>query len=94
MNLLIRGVMNCFDNEKPSVLSETIENQKLNKPAERSPTCQEIMAGVPEWWSVSETSSSIYYVSTNGKRFDSVDAVTHWRKYGPFEDPDWSIPSF
>jgi hypothetical protein len=94
MNLLIKGVMNCFDNEKASVLSETIESQKLHKPVERSPTCHEIMAGVPEWWSVSETNSSLRYISTTGKRFDSVNAVTHWRKYGPFEDPDWSIPSF
>jgi len=52
------------------------------------------MAGVPEWWSVSETNSSIYYISTNGKRFDSINAITQWRKHGPFEDPDWSIPSF
>lgn len=94
MNLLVRGVMNCFANEKASVLSERIESQKLHQPVKRSPNCQEIMAGIPEWWIVYETNSSTLYISTTGKRFDSVNAVIYWRKHGPFEDPDWSVPSF
>ena len=94
MDLLIRWVMNCFANKKDNVLSENIESQKGDKPIKRSPTCLEIMAGVPEWWTVSETNIATVYISTNGKQFDSVKAVIHWRNYGPFEDPDWSVPSF
>jgi len=79
MDRIIQSFMNCFA-KTPTV--------------KRSPTCQEIMSGVPEWWSVSETLVSKIYISETGKQFDSVQAVTRWREHGPFEDPDWNVPSF
>jgi|TARA_B110000967_G_C18548038_1_gene393947 hypothetical protein len=67
---------------------------QLKKPPIRPPTAHEVLSGVPEWFTVFDTVPCVEYISSTGKKFHSIEAVKKWRANGPFEDPDWSIPSF
>jgi len=60
----------------------------------RKPSNGEMKKGIPAWFMVIVEGDSIQYMSLDDKIFTSIASINEWRQYGPFEDVDWSIPSF
>lgn len=75
-------------------LSDTRKTLVMPAKYKRTPTCEEILKGVPEWYICEETLDGITYIDPNGRRFLSLEDVREYRLNGPFEDVDWSVPSF
>lgn len=46
----------------------------------RRPTPAEMRLGVPEWFCVEENAQYTAYISREGFRFESVDALKRWRE--------------
>lgn len=46
----------------------------------RTPTCDEMNDGVPEWFMVEMCGGRKTFVSREGERFDSISALKRWRE--------------